>query len=73
MNALDYARAHPGEKVVLVQTVVDSTAAFTELIENATFPDTAGTAFLGTVEIADEGRQLVYTSPNSNTTVVLIR
>ena len=73
VNALDYARAHPGEKVVLVQTVVDSTAAFTELIENATFPDTAGTAFLGTVEIADEGRQLVYTSPNSNTTVVLIR
>lgn len=43
------------------------------LIENVTFPDTAGTSFVGTVEIANEGRQLVYTPPKSDTTIVLFR
>ena len=73
VNAADFARAHPGQRVVLVQTAMDSTPAFTTLIANASFPDTAGTAFLGTVEIASEGKQLVYTAPKSNTTVVLLR
>ena len=73
VNPLDFGRARPGMRVILVETAIDSTAAFDTLIANASLGDAAGTAFAGELSIEDNGCKLVYRAPNSNTTVILLR
>ena len=67
--ARDFCCAHPKEKVTLIQTAKDSTAAFQELIDNATFIGNRR----GTLAIEDNGKQLVYTAPDRSGATIFVR
>ncbi|MGI6496670.1 MAG: hypothetical protein ACOX5G_11420 [Kiritimatiellia bacterium] len=73
LHARDWSRRHPGSRQVIASSGEDSTGAFQTLIDNASFPDVAGTAYLGELSIEDNGTKLVYACPPAFGTTLFLR
>ncbi len=65
-----FDKAHPKQKLTLITTKNDSTAALQELIDNCTFE---GAANPGSLAIENSGKALVYTAPTIRGLSVVIR
>ena len=72
VSARDFAKAHPSTSVTLISSGADSTAVFTELIENVEFVDTPEDR-RGTLAISDDGKSLLYTTPARKGLCILFR
>lgn len=74
LNARPWARKHPQERLVLMETAQDSATAMQELVDHASFPDLAGTHDEpGVLTIEDGGTKLVYTAPARRGMMLIFR